>query len=56
MISLSVTIQLPSTEDGERFLWNIWFKNVSVVEKFQIIFDEYYDGVIMNFLRKEISL
>ena len=30
----SVAIQLPSTEDEEGLLWNIWFKNMSVVEQF----------------------
>ena len=29
-----VAIQLPSTDDGEGFLWNNWFKNLSVVEHY----------------------
>ena len=33
-VDQSVRIQLPSAEDGEGFLWNIRFKNVSVVEQF----------------------
>ena len=33
-VDQSVAIQLPSAEDGEGFLRNIWFKNVSVVEQF----------------------
>ena len=30
----SVAIQLPSAEDREEFLWNVWLKNVNVVEQF----------------------
>ena len=33
-VDQSVTIQLPSAEDGERFLRNIRFKNVSFDEQF----------------------
>ena len=35
-VDQSVKIQLPFVEDGEGFLQNICFKNVSVVEQFQI--------------------
>ena len=31
-------VQLPSTEDGEGFLKNIWFTNMSVDEEFDVIF------------------
>ena len=33
-VDQSVTIQLPSAEDGKGFLWNIWLKNMSIVEQF----------------------
>ena len=33
-VDQSVNIQLPSAEDGEGFLQNIWFQNMSVVEQF----------------------
>ena len=33
-VDKSVAIQLPSAEEGEGFLRNIGFKNVSVVEQF----------------------
>ena len=38
-VDQSVAIQVPSAEDGEGFLWNIRFKNVSVVRESQIFFD-----------------
>ena len=31
-VDQSVRIRLPSAEEEEGFFWNIWFKNMSVVE------------------------
>ena len=38
-VDQSFKIHYPSAEDGHGFLWNIQFKNVSVVEQFYIIFE-----------------
>ena len=44
-VDQSVAIQLPSADDGEGFLQNIRFKNVSVVEQFKIIFDVFHQHI-----------
>ena len=35
----SVSRNSATAEDGEGLFWNIWFKNVSVVEQFKIIYE-----------------